>query len=113
VARLTARSYLQDLKDSGVDTLVLGCTHYPLLKPIIAEIMGPDVALVDSAEETARTVTEILTKKKLLRPVSEKGNHHYYVSDIPAGFIRVGNRFLGDRLGDVYQVNLDEEVGEH
>jgi glutamate racemase len=113
VARLTARSYLQDLKDSGIDTLVLGCTHYPLLKPIIAEIMGPDVTLVDSAEETARTVTEILTKKKLLRPVSEKGNHHYYVSDIPAGFIRVGNRFLGDRLGDVYQVNLDEEVGEH
>ena len=109
VARLTARSYLQELKDSGVDTLVLGCTHYPLLKPIIAETMGTDVVLVDSAEETARTVVEILTKKKLLRPDAEKGNHHYYVSDIPAGFIRVGNRFLGGKLGDVYQVNLENE----
>jgi glutamate racemase len=112
VARLTAQTYLQELKDAGIDTLVLGCTHYPLLKPIIAEVMGPDVILVDSAEEIARTVLEILTKKKMLRPAAEKGNHHYFVSDIPAGFIRVGNRFLGGRLGDVYQVNLDDECGE-
>lgn len=109
VARLTAETYLQELKEAKVDTLVLGCTHYPLLKPIIAEVMGPGVALVDSAEETARTVVGILSEKKLLRPAAEKGNHHYYVSDIPAGFIRVGNRFLGGRLGDVYQVNLDDE----
>ena len=111
VARLTAQSYLQELKDAAVDTLVLGCTHYPLLKPLIAEIMGPQVSLVDSAAETARTVAAILADKKLLRPVAEKGNHHYYVSDIPAGFIRVGNRFLGGRLGDVYQVSLDDEEG--
>jgi len=110
VARLTARSYLLELRESGVDTLVLGCTHYPLLTAIIAEAMGPDVTLVDSAAETARTVADILSKKKLLRPALEKGNHHYYVSDIPAGFIRVGNRFLGGRLGDVYQVNLDDEL---
>ena len=113
VARLTAQSYLQELKQAGVDTLVLGCTHYPLLTAIIAETMGPDVTLVDSAAETARTVAEILNKKKLLRPVAEKGNHHYFVSDIPAGFIRVGNRFLGGRLGDVYQVNLDDEQEEN
>jgi len=109
VARLTAQAYLQELKDAGVDTLVLGCTHYPLLKPIIAEVMGAGVTLVDSAAETARTVAGILGQKKMLRPASETGNHHYYVSDIPAGFIRVGNRFLGGRLGDVYQVNLDED----
>lgn len=109
VARLTAQMYLQELKEAGVDTLVLGCTHYPLLKPMIANVMGPDVMLVDSAEETARTVSAILAAKGLLRPFSEKGNHNYYVSDIPAGFIRVGNRFLGGRLGDVFQVSLDEE----
>ena len=109
VARLTAQSYLLELRDAGVDTLVLGCTHYPLLKQVIAETMGPGVTLVDSAEETARTVAEILAKKKMLRPAAENGNHHYYVSDIPAGFIRVGNRFLGGRLGDVYQVNLDDD----
>lgn len=109
VARLTARSYLKDLKEAAVDTLVLGCTHYPLMKSIITETMGPDVTLVDSAEETARSVAGILSKKKLLRPATEKGNHHYFVSDVPAAFIRVGNRFLGSNLGDVYQVNLDDE----
>lgn len=109
VARLTAYNYLQELKDAGVDTLVLGCTHYPLLKPLIAEVMGDGVILVDSAAETALTVAGILGQKNLLRPSSEIGNHHYYVSDIPAGFIRVGDRFLGGRLGDVYQVNLDQD----
>lgn len=108
VARLTARQYLLGLREEGVDTLVLGCTHYPILKGIIAEVMGPGVRLVDSAEETARTVAEILRGKGLLRPSSEKGNHHYFVSDVPAGFIRVGNRFLGGKLGDVYQVSLED-----
>ena len=63
VARLTAQTYLQELKEAGVDTLVLGCTHYPLLKPVIAEVMGAGVTLVDSAEETARTVAGILARK--------------------------------------------------
>ena len=109
VARLTAKAYLQGLREDGVDTLVLGCTHYPILKGIIAEVMGDGVTLVDSAEETAFTVAEILRGKALLRPSSENGNHHFFVTDVPAGFIRVGNRFLGGRLGDVYQVSLDEE----
>jgi glutamate racemase len=109
VARLTAQIYLQELKDAGVDTLVLGCTHYPLLKGMIADVMGPEVVLVDSAEETARTVAAILADKKLLRPSAEKGNHDYFVSDIPAGFVRVGNRFLGGKLGDVFQVSLEDE----
>jgi glutamate racemase len=110
VARLTARIYLEGLRNEGVDTLVLGCTHYPLLKGIIAEVMGDDVTLVDSAEETALTVAEILAEKHLLRPTAEQGNHHYFVTDVPAGFIRVGNRFLGGRLGDVYQVDLEDET---
>lgn len=108
IARLTAHQYLDELREAGVDSLVLGCTHYPLLKKIIAEAMGPQVALVDSAEETARTVAAILQEKKLLRPAAEQGNHHYYVTDVPAGFIRVGNRFLGGKLGDVYQVSLED-----
>ncbi|TWJ32511.1 glutamate racemase [Geobacter argillaceus] len=109
VTRLTTVNYLQTLRDAGVDTLVLGCTHYPLLKKVIAEVMGPDVRLVDSAEETARTVADILAERSLLRPATEMGNHHYYVTDVPAGFIKVGNRFLGGRLGDVYQVNLEDD----
>ena len=109
VARLTARIYLSGLKDQGVDTLVLGCTHYPILKEVISEVMGPGVTLVDSGEQTALTVARILSEHELLRPTVEKGNHHYYVTDIPAGFIRVGNRFLGGRLGDVYQIDLEQE----
>ena len=108
VARLTARTYLRGLKEEGVDTLVLGCTHYPLLKGIIAEVMGEGVSLVDSGEETARTVTSILSQRELLRPHTEQGNHHYYVTDVPAGFIRIGNRLFGGNLGDVYQVSLDD-----
>lgn len=109
VARLAARTYLEGLREAGVDTLVLGCTHYPLLKGIIAETMGEGVTLVDSAEETALTVAEILREKELLRPASESGNHHYFVSDVPAGFIRIGNRFLGGKLGDVHQVSFEDE----
>lgn len=109
VARLTAGIYLQGMKDHGVDTLVLGCTHYPLLKGVISEVMGADVTLVDSAAETAKTVRAILAQSGELRPLPENGNHHFYVTDIPAGFIRAGNRFLGGAFGDVYQVTLEDE----
>lgn len=109
VARLTAVTYLQDMKAQGIDTLVLGCTHYPLLKGIIAEVMGSGVTLVDSAAETAKKVRAILLDSNELRPESEQGNHHFYVTDVPAGFIRVGNRFLGSAFGDVYQVELEDE----
>jgi glutamate racemase len=108
VARLTARIYLEGLKNCGVDTLVLGCTHYPILKGVIAETMGPEVRLVDSAEETAHTVAEILRGKNQLRPSSESGNHHYFVTDVPAGFIRIGSRLLGDKMADVHQVSLED-----
>jgi len=110
VAKLTARTYLAGLKEEGIDTLVLGCTHYPILKGTIAEVMGTGVHLVDSGEETARSVAEILRSKGLLRPSTESGNHHYFVTDVPAGFVRVGNRLLGGRLGDVYQINLEEDI---
>ncbi len=109
VARLTAGIYLSGLRNEGVDTLVLGCTHYPILKDTISRIMGTGVHLVDSAEETARTVTAILRESGLIRPPSERGNHHYFVTDVPAGFIKVGNRFLDGNLEDVRQVNLEKE----
>jgi len=109
VARLTAEIYLRGLRNEGVDTLVLGCTHYPILKETIAATMGEGVQLVDSAEETARTVAEILRNSGMLRPPAERGNHHYFVTDVPAGFLKVGNRFLGESLHDVHQVVLEQE----
>ncbi|HZV82831.1 MAG TPA: glutamate racemase [Geobacteraceae bacterium] len=109
VARMTAEIYLRHLKEQGVDTLVLGCTHYPLLKGIIGEVMGDGVTLVDSAAETAIRVREILEGQGALRPLQENGNHHFFVTDVPAGFIRIGNRFLGGDFGDVYQIRLDDD----
>ncbi|MDD2337184.1 MAG: glutamate racemase [Geobacteraceae bacterium] len=109
VARLTAEIYLRGLKNDGVDTLVLGCTHYPILRETIATTMGEGVQLVDSAEETARTVAEILRNSCMIRPPAERGNHHYFVTDVPAGFLKVGNRFLGETLHDVHQVVLEKE----
>jgi glutamate racemase len=111
VARLTARTYLAGLREEGVDTLVLGCTHYPILKGVIGEVMGEGVTLVDSAAETARAVADILRNRELLRPAAEMGYHHCFVTDVPAGFIRIGNRLLGGNLGDVYQVNMDGDAG--
>ncbi len=108
IAQKTAEVYLKELQEAGIDTLVLGCTHYPLLKKVISSVMGPGVTLVDSAEETTRTVAAILQERHMMRPANEAGNHHYYVTDVPAGFIRVGNRFLGGKLGDVYQVSLED-----
>ena len=99
VPRAVAREYLTPLCEAGVDTLVLGCTHYPLLKATIAEVCGDGVTLVDSAEATAAAVAAQLDG--VLRAVPT-GNgppaRHFYVSDAPDSFGRVGRRFLGADL---------------
>ena len=100
VARGVAERYLQPLVEAGVDTLVLGCTHYPLLRGVIGEAMGWDVTLVDSAEAVASEVCRRL--KEAPGQASEGSDRHFYVTDIPAPFKVVAERFLGrplDRLG--------------
>lgn len=103
---LVAREYLQPLTDRAVDVLVLGCTHYPLLKPLLSRVMGPTVRLVDSAAETARTVRQELEGRKLLAPGDAPPAHRFVVSDDEQHFRRVGARFLGERLQDVELVPL-------
>lgn len=98
--RLVAEEYLAPLKKAGVDTLVLGCTHYPLLSPLLAELMGEGVRLVDSAEETARSVAERLTADDALAPEGE-GALDCFVSDLPLRFRQVGERFLGRSIDSV------------
>ena len=98
-----AETYLASLTRSGIDTLVLGCTHYPLLKPVIAQVMGPGVALVDSAEETAREVAAVLAARGLAR-ASGQGSTSFFVTDVPERFIRIGQRFLGARLESAVRV---------
>ena len=102
VPRSVVETYLGSLRRSGIDTLVLGCTHYPLLRPVIAEVMGDGVALVDSAEETAREVSAALAAKGLAR--AGQGSTSFFVTDVPDRFVRIGQRFLGTRVESAVRV---------
>jgi len=95
-----AKSYLKPLKNAGVDTVILGCTHYPLLKPVIKEVMGHDVTLIDSAKQVAAEVKKILAAENLLNE-GRRGKHKFYVSDNPEWFSSLAKRFLGQPLRDV------------
>jgi len=91
-----AKKYLQPLKQARVDTVILGCTHYPLLKPVIRKALGKDITLIDSAKQVAVEVKEILTAEGLLNSKSgRKGRHKFYVSDNPKWFSGLAKRFLG------------------
>src|SRR5437867_1769909 len=92
IARAVVDTYLGSLRRSGIDTLILGCTHYPLLKKAIRRFMGRHVRLVDSAEETANEVSRLLEKKSLQRERG-KGGASFFVTDVPDRFIKVGRRF--------------------
>jgi glutamate racemase len=97
-AELIALEYLQPLKRAGVDVMVLGCTHYPLLKPLLQRTMGPDIRLIDSGEETAATVQGALHSSGLNAPSGATPAHRFVVSDDEARFRQVGSRFIGERL---------------
>ena len=107
VARLTAHEYLAPLLEQGIDTLVLGCTHYPLLKEMLQEVVGPDVQLVDSAQETAKAVADQLKECQLLHQTTPAQPPRYFVTDIPDRFERVGGAFLGEKLQDVITISLE------
>ena len=103
VVEMTVKAYLGSLKQSGIDTLILGCTHYPLLKKAIRKFMGSTVRLVDSAEETAKVVEQVL-KKALLGRKAGKGGHSFFVTDAPDRFIKVGRRFLGEKVESAVRI---------
>lgn len=96
VAELVAERYLAFFRTTGIDTLVLGCTHYPLLKQVIGRAVGPGIALIDSATETAKEVAAVLDKLKWQRPGQEPAERRYFVTDTPGRFERLGKLFLGD-----------------
>jgi glutamate racemase len=100
-ARLVAREYLRPLEEAHVDTVVLGCTHYPLLKPLLAEVLGPRVRLIDSAAETAAETRRVLADAGLLAPPDNVPTHRFIASDDPRQFLALGQRFLGDAIEHV------------
>ncbi len=105
-AEKVAREYLLPLREAAIDTLILGCTHYPLMAGLIQQVAGPEVKLVSSAEETAREVKEILTSGGLLNPLrSGAPGHRFFVSGKPSSFEGIGTKLL-HRPVKAYQVLL-------
>lgn len=96
-----ARDYLQPLKDAGVDTLVLGCTHYPLLQAAISYVMGDKVTLVSSADETANDVFKTLTEHDLLAPADAKPVYRFLSTGDASAFTKLAKRFLGPEVQNV------------
>ena len=103
---LVAAEYLRELREARVRSLVLGCTHYPLLKPLLQRVMGPDVRLIDSGQATAAALETILVDRALQAPPDSKAHHRFVVSDDEARFRQVGSRFIGERLGKAEVVPL-------
>jgi glutamate racemase len=106
VAMLVAEKYLSSLRGTGIDTLVLGCTHYPLLKAVISKSVGSGITLIDSATETAKEVADVLEKLKWKGNGRGEGIRKYYVTDTPARFEKIGKLFLGDVLLSAEQVKV-------
>ena len=100
-ARLIAREYLEPLIAADIDTLVLGCTHYPLLKPLLRDVLGPDVRLVDSAEETAAETARTLAAADLCASPAAEASYRFVASDDPLQFLQLGQRFLGGTMEGV------------
>lgn len=106
VTRQVAEEYLKPLQEGGVDTLILGCTHYPLLKKVIGKVMGEKVTLIDSAEAVAAMLKKELEKKKLRNPLEKKGSVQLFVTDLPRNFGQVAKAFLGDPLPAAKKISL-------
>lgn len=109
---LIARDYLLPLADMGIDTLVLGCTHYVLLKPLISRVLGPSVRLIDSAEETAGDVSRYLEDAGLRRRNGAAPVRRFTVSDLPLRFQAVGRRLIGDLIASVEVVEVDGSLSQ-
>jgi glutamate racemase len=109
VPHRVAENYLAPLRGSGVDTVILGCTHYPILRPVIAEVLGEEIRLVDTAEATVRLVREDLSARGLIRVEgSGDGDCRFFLSDIPLRFREIGGRFLGEEIENLTWVEQSD-----
>lgn len=107
ITQLTVERYLKVLKEQNVDTIILGCTHYPILKAVIGEYVGVDVKLIDSGKEAARRAAELLSEQNLLNTGDEVGECKFFVSDQAEGFANIASIFLGSDIdSDVSHVDI-------
>lgn len=109
VTNLVAQRYLSGLRDAGVDTLILGCTHYPIISAIISKTMGDRVTLIDSGKETAIYAARLLQAQNLLTSGCQSGRSAFYVSDSVDGFNQIADIFLGeDTDHSASRINIEE-----
>jgi glutamate racemase len=106
VTMLVAKEYLFPLTLEKVDTLILGCTHYPVLRSSIAAVLDSRITLIDSGAAAALEVERVLDEQNIRNPSIQKPNLQFFVSDLPAKFSEVGERFLGQKMGRVRRVPL-------
>ncbi len=107
IAIETAKHYLLPFAEKSIDTLILGCTHFPILKSVISKVLGDNVNLVDIGVTTAEATADYLKSNDLLSKNS-KGKHKFYVSDRTAGFSAVASRFLGHSIdGEIERISLE------
>jgi glutamate racemase len=107
ITHLVAEEYLSPLKEKGIDTLILGCTHYPLIKKTIQRVIGDEVSLVDSSVVVARELVRLLKFHDILNDQRRKGRIECFVSDDPDNFFTMAKLFLGDTKIDINEVSLD------
>ncbi len=106
VTRLVIEEYLLPLKEQGIDSLVLGCTHYPVLKDLISNVIGREIRLIDSGKTTAEKVCSILKSLGWLNNSKKQGEDEFYVSDFPERFRKVGEIFLKRKIERVSIANI-------
>ncbi|MBN2424323.1 MAG: glutamate racemase [Calditrichaceae bacterium] len=111
VTDLTLQKYLADLIKEEIDTLILGCTHYPLLEESIRKATKNQVELIDSGKETAKVVKQALEDKNLLASPGNKKEHLFFVSDIPVKFSEIGSAFLGEPLHKIERIDYETFIG--
>lgn len=108
VTRMVAEEYLAPLKSAGVDTLILGCTHYPIIKELIGDLMGSQVQLIDSGVEVAAVAKAMLQKKGMLTESGNKGDCHYFVSDSASDFTASAAMILGeDKIENAIKIDIE------
>ncbi|MCK9483620.1 MAG: glutamate racemase [Candidatus Marinimicrobia bacterium] len=107
ITEMVAREYLQKLSPQ-IDTLILGCTHYPIIKNVIQKVVDGNIRIIDTAVETANQVRQILTQYALLSDLQKPPKHQYYVSDLPQKFEEIAERFLGEPIVNVERVHSED-----
>ncbi len=106
IVKMIVEKYLSDINTGGIDTVVLGCTHYPLLKGVIADVMGDGVRLIDSAVETSREVSRVLRTLGLERAQDAGARREFYVTDSPERFSKVGEAFIGQKMEHIEKIMI-------